>query len=87
MKGPKVVIYPDRAGEYRWRLVGGNGEIEASGESHKTAEHAEEAVTTVARNFAQCAGVVVGEAFKLDESRVEVLESAEEAEARDLEVG
>lgn len=87
MKGPKVVIYPDRAGEYRWRLVGGNGEIEASGESHSTAEHAEEAVTTTARNFAQVAGLPVGEDFKLSEDRVEVLESVDEAEARELEVG
>lgn len=87
MKGPKVVIYPDRAGEYRWRLVGGNGEIEASGESHKHVEGAYDAVTTVARNFAQIAGEVTSEHFKLDEKRVEVLESVEEAESRGLEVG
>lgn len=87
MKGPKIVIYPDRAGEYRWRLVGGNGEIEASGESHKHVEGAYDAVTTAARNFAQCAGLAVEEDFKLDESRVETLENFEEAESRGLEVG
>jgi len=31
-----VPIYQDADGEYRFRVVGGNGEIVASGESYKT---------------------------------------------------
>jgi len=87
MKGPKVTIYPDKAGEFRWRLVGGNGEIEASGESHATAGHAEKAVTTTAKNFAIVSGYDVPETgFELDPELVETL-TVEEAEAAGLEVG
>lgn len=53
MEGPKVVGYPDKAGEYRWRLVGGNGEIQASGEGFETQEHCQESVDRVAANFAE----------------------------------
>ena len=87
MNDPKVVIYPDKAGEFRWRLVGGNGENQAAGEGHSTAEHAEEAASTVGRNFARIAGFDVSDGFPLKEEYVERIESVEEAEARDLEVG
>jgi uncharacterized protein YegP (UPF0339 family) len=93
MKGPKVVIYPDKAGEYRWRLVGGNGEIQASGEGFETEQHAEESVTSVARNFAQVS--LLGEtpmvqeqaekigglsALELNPDRVEVITTKAAAE-------
>jgi uncharacterized protein YegP (UPF0339 family) len=87
VREPKVVIYPDRAGEWRWRLVGGNGEIEASGEGHSTYEHAEESVTTTAKNFAIVSGYEVPEDFILAPELVERLESVEEAEGHGLEVG
>ena len=34
-KMSKVEIYKDSVGEYRWRLVSGNGEIVAQGESYR----------------------------------------------------
>lgn len=35
MNRTKVVVYPDRAGKWRWRLVAGNGQIIAdSGEGY-----------------------------------------------------
>lgn len=36
MATPKFVIYPDRGGEYRWRLVDSNGEKVAASESYTT---------------------------------------------------
>jgi uncharacterized protein YegP (UPF0339 family) len=55
---PKVVGYPDKAGEYRWRLVGGNGEIQATGEGFETEEHCQESVDRVATNFAAVSGLL-----------------------------
>ncbi|MBW3569061.1 DUF1508 domain-containing protein [Candidatus Parcubacteria bacterium] len=34
MRTPKFQIYQDRALQWRWRLVAGNGEIVAVGESY-----------------------------------------------------
>lgn len=79
MNGPKVVIYPDKASEYRWRLVGGNGEIQASGEGHETDEHALEAAQNTGKSFAVIAGYDVSDGFPLREDHVEKL-SLEEAE-------
>lgn len=47
MNGPRFEVYQDAAGEYRWRLVAGNGEVVASGEGHTRREDAERAVETV----------------------------------------
>lgn len=33
---PKVEIYRDKAGEYRWRLKAANHQVVASGEGYKT---------------------------------------------------
>lgn len=82
-KGPKVVIYPDKAGEYRWRLVAGNGEIQASGEGFETKQHAEESVESVARNFAIVSydtSAIEVETFRLDPERIEVITTKEAAE-------
>lgn len=86
MKGPKLVVYPDRAGEYRWRLVAGNGEIQASGEGHSDADAAVDAAAAVGRNFAIIAGFDVSDGFPLREEHIETL-TVEEAEGRELEVG
>lgn len=45
--GPRFEIYEDDAGEHRWRLVAGNGEIVATGEGHTRWEDAERAIETV----------------------------------------
>jgi uncharacterized protein YegP (UPF0339 family) len=34
-------VFEDAAGEWRWRLVGGNGEVVAQSESYTRAEDAE----------------------------------------------
>lgn len=86
MKGPKVTIYPDKAGEFRWRLVAGNNKVQASGEGHETAEKAEEAAATVGKNFALIAGFDVSDGFPLREAYVEKLETVEDAEGAGLEV-
>lgn len=33
---PKFQVYMDRAGQYRWRLIAGNGEIVAVSEAYAT---------------------------------------------------
>lgn len=40
MNIPKFIIYRDRAGEYRWRLVAGNGEIVAVSEGYTAKQSA-----------------------------------------------
>lgn len=44
---PKIQIYADRAGQFRWRLIAGNGEIVASGESYMTKDGAIRAANLV----------------------------------------
>lgn len=36
----KFVIYTDRAGLYRWKLIAGNGEIVAASEAYSTRSNA-----------------------------------------------
>ena len=49
-KQPKLVIYRDRGGEYRWRLISGNGKnVCSSGESFKTHRGAERAAHALPR--------------------------------------
>ncbi len=43
----KFEIYLDTAGEYRWRLVAGNGEIVASGEGFTTKQNCETSINRV----------------------------------------
>lgn len=54
---PKVEIYPDAAGEYRWRLLAANGAIIAQGEGHSTASNARRAARGMLR--AAAAAVIV----------------------------
>lgn len=42
-----VEFYEDDAGEHRWRLKGGNGEIVATGEGHLDERDAKRAFVTV----------------------------------------
>lgn len=76
---PKFVIYPDKAGEYRWRLIAPNGEIVASGEGYATPSTAIEGINAVARSAATA--IVLK-----DDQGIEVLD-AEEAESAGYEVG
>lgn len=46
---PRVEIFRDRFGEYRFRLKGANGEIVAQGESHADASKARRSWNTVVR--------------------------------------
>ena len=50
-KAPRVTIYKDHAGEWRWRLTAANGEIVAQGEGHTTRYNAERAAVSARLNF------------------------------------
>jgi uncharacterized protein YegP (UPF0339 family) len=52
---PKFVIFKDVAGEYRWRLVAGNGEIVAASEGYTSRFSAERS----ARRVKEIAGLAV----------------------------
>lgn len=43
MRGKRIEVYEDRAGEWRWRKVAANGEPTASGEGYTTYHDAFEA--------------------------------------------
>lgn len=43
----KFEVYPDEAGEYRWRLVAGNGEIVASSEGYVSQDNAVRGIRTL----------------------------------------
>jgi len=44
---PRFIIYLDRAGLYRWRLVAGNGEIVATSEAYVTHANAQRSAERV----------------------------------------
>ena len=46
----KFELYEDRAGEYRFRLKAGNGEIILTGEGYKQKASAENGITSVRTN-------------------------------------
>jgi len=52
MKKPKITIYRDESGGWRWRLQSANGRIIAQGESHTSAKDAERAAVTLIRTAA-----------------------------------
>ena len=39
----RVELYPDKAKQWRWRFIGGNGEIMFTGESHSRKSNAKRA--------------------------------------------
>jgi len=43
----KFEIYEDKAGEYRWRLVAGNGEVVAVSQAYTTKQSALEAAAKI----------------------------------------
>ena len=43
----KFQIFKDRAGEYRWRLIAGNGQIVAASEGYTTKYNARRSAETV----------------------------------------
>lgn len=45
----KFEVYEDKAGQFRWRLKAGNGEIVASGEAYPTRAGAHKGVAAVKR--------------------------------------
>jgi len=47
---PKFQIYKDRAGEFRFRLVAGNGQIIATGEGYSSKQACENGVSAVKRD-------------------------------------
>jgi uncharacterized protein YegP (UPF0339 family) len=51
-------VFPDKAGEWRWRLRAGNGEIVAQSEGYSSKEHARDGVSTVATLIADTSAVV-----------------------------
>lgn len=53
----KFVIFKDRAGYYRWRLVAGNSEIVAASEAYVTKQNAARSVLAVKRLAAQASAV------------------------------
>lgn len=57
MDEARFEIYQDAAGAWRFRLVGRNGEIVATGEAYSSKAHAERGVDTV-RRLAATAEVV-----------------------------
>lgn len=50
MGNPKFQIYKDRAGEFRFRLVSGNGQIIATGEGYTSKQACENGVAAVKRD-------------------------------------
>lgn len=50
-RAPRVSIYKDQAGEWRWRLIASNNEQVAQGEGHTNRYDAERAAVTALRNF------------------------------------
>lgn len=54
MSTPRVDVYEDAAGEWRWRLVAGNGEtIADSSEGYDSSPNAERALNTARVLFTQ----------------------------------
>lgn len=50
VKHPKFELYEDKAGEFRFRLKAGNGEIIATSESYKTKSGCENGIESVKKN-------------------------------------
>ena len=62
MANPRFVVFPDSAGEYRWRLIAGNSEIVAVSESYTTKPSAARSAKRV-REIAHEATIVDQEAI------------------------
>ena len=56
---PKFEIYQDKAGEFRFRLKGGDGEIIGRSESYKAKASAKKGIASIGKNAPDAAVVVV----------------------------
>jgi uncharacterized protein YegP (UPF0339 family) len=57
VRGWEYEIYPDRAGNYRWRALSGNGQkVASSGESFDSRPNAKRSVDNVRQNGGSAAG-------------------------------
>lgn len=52
MDGPKVQIYIDHAGDWRWRCIAANNEIIATGEAHTREDDAVRAARNASETLA-----------------------------------
>lgn len=59
---PKKKITRDRDGQYRWKLYGGNGELQATGEGHGSQADARRAFVDAAYNMAAVSLSMLGRA-------------------------
>ncbi len=50
VKHPKFELYQDKAGEFRFRLKAGNGEVIATSEGYKTKASAQNGIESVKKN-------------------------------------
>ena len=60
-KNPKYELYLDKAGEYRFRLKAGNGEIICHGEGYKAKASCKNGIDSIGRNAPDAEVVVVEE--------------------------
>ena len=60
-KNPKFEVYTDKAGEFRFRLKAGNGQIIAVGEGYKAKNSCLNGIESVRKNAADAQIVVVEE--------------------------
>ena len=56
---PKYEVYKDKAGEFRFRLKAGNGEIIGKSESYKAKASARKGIASIAKNAPDAPVVVV----------------------------
>lgn len=65
MRQPRIKVYPDSIGGWRWRLVSANGRILAdSAESYKTARAAARGLATAFVAFREAINIPVPESPK-----------------------
>lgn len=81
LQGPHFEVYEDRAGEYRWRLVAGNGRIIAdSGEGYASKSGADKAIDRLQVASRQPPTLAVPLGFEIKESGDHRVESLLEAD-------
>ena len=60
-KNPKYELYQDKAGEFRFRLKAGNGEIIGKSEGYKAKASAKKGIASIGKNAPEAAVIVVEE--------------------------
>lgn len=69
--GAHFEIFPDRAGEHRYRLVAENGEITGPSEGYTSDRDAERGIYAHIRNVMQAAGITA-DAWSLELANVRI---------------